>query len=62
MIRGYSCPLAALVPDHPERCKLAEALLTEVVGVAVREHCHKGERPRCRFEVPLAERGAKGDS
>jgi predicted ArsR family transcriptional regulator len=53
IIRGYSCPLAALVPDHPEVCQLAEALLTEIVGVPVREHCHKGERPRCCFEIPV---------
>lgn len=52
-IRGFSCPLAALVPDHPEVCKLAEALLTELVGVPVREHCEKTERPRCCFEIPL---------
>lgn len=54
-IRGYSCPLAALVPDHPQVCRLAEALLTKLVGVPVREHCDKGERPRCRFEIPLGE-------
>lgn len=53
VIRGYSCPLAAMVPDHPEVCGLAEALLTELIGVPVREHCSKGERPRCRFEIPL---------
>lgn len=52
-IRGYSCPLAAVVPDHPEVCQLTEALLSELVGVAVREHCEKGERPRCCFEIPL---------
>lgn len=52
-IRGFSCPLAALVPQHPEVCRLAETLLTEIVGVSVREHCDKGERPRCCFEIPL---------
>lgn len=57
-IRGFSCPLAALVPAHPEVCQLAETLLTELVGVPVREHCDKGERPRCCFEIPLA--GAAG--
>jgi predicted ArsR family transcriptional regulator len=55
-IRGYSCPLAALVPDHPQVCQLAEALLSELVGVPVREHCDQGERPRCCFEIPLGER------
>jgi predicted ArsR family transcriptional regulator len=52
-IRGYSCPLAALVPEHPEVCQLAEALLAEIVGVPVREHCQKGDRPRCCFEIAL---------
>ena len=55
IIRGFSCPLAALVPEHPQVCKLAEALLSEIVGVPVREHCQKGARPRCCFEVPLAQ-------
>lgn len=53
LIRGFSCPLVAVVPDHPEVCKLAEALLTELTGVPVSEHCDKGDRPRCCFEIPL---------
>ncbi len=53
VIRGYSCPLAAVVPGNPQVCHLAETLLTELVGVPVREHCQKGERPRCCFEIPL---------
>lgn len=52
-IRGFSCPLAALVPGHPQVCQLAEAMLSEIVGVPVREQCEKGERPRCCFEIPL---------
>lgn len=51
VIRGYSCPLAAVVPDHPEVCRLAETLLTEVAGVPVKEHCDRGEPPRCCFEA-----------
>jgi predicted ArsR family transcriptional regulator len=51
-IRGYSCPLAAVVPGHPEVCRLAETLLTELVGVPVQEHCDYGEVPRCCFTVP----------
>ncbi|HEY6540985.1 MAG TPA: ArsR family transcriptional regulator [Ktedonobacteraceae bacterium] len=50
-IRGYSCPLAAAVPGHPEVCTLAETLLTELAGVPVQEHCVYGERPQCRFAV-----------
>ena len=57
-IRGYSCPLAALVPAHPEACQLAEALLTEVVGAEVREECEKGARPRCCFRIAVDARTA----
>ena len=55
VIRGYSCPLTAVVPDHPEVCRLAEALLTEVAGLPVYEHCDRGERPRCCFEAAGAD-------
>ena len=52
VMRGYSCPLTDVVPGHPEVCRLAEALLAEVAGLPVREHCDRGgERPRCCFKV-----------
>ena len=51
VIRGYSCPLAGVSPDHPEVCRMAETLITELAGVPVYEHCDRGERPRCCFEV-----------
>ena len=54
-IRGYSCPLAAVTPDHPEVCRMAEALVAEVAGVQVHERCDRSERPRCCFEVAPAE-------
>jgi len=50
-IRGYSCPLAAVVPGHPEVCRLAETLLTELVGVPIHEHCLNTESPQCCFVV-----------
>jgi len=53
-IRGYSCPLAGVTPDHPEVCSMAEALVAEVAGVPVHERCDRGERPRCCFEVASA--------
>jgi predicted ArsR family transcriptional regulator len=55
VIRGYSCPLAGVAPDHPEVCRMAETLLTELAGVPVYEHCDRGERPRCCFEVAPAD-------
>ena len=54
-IRGYGCPLSAVTPDHPEVCRLAEALVAEVAGVPVHECCDRSERPRCCFEVAPAE-------
>jgi predicted ArsR family transcriptional regulator len=50
-IRGYSCPLAGVTPDHPEVCRMAETLIAEVAGVPVHERCDRGERPRCCFEI-----------
>jgi predicted ArsR family transcriptional regulator len=51
-IHGYSCPLAAAVQGHPEVCRLAQAMLTELIGVPVQECCQYGETPHCRFTVP----------
>jgi predicted ArsR family transcriptional regulator len=51
LIQGYSCPLGDVARDHPLTCRLAEALVGELVGTAVRERCERGERPRCAFEI-----------
>lgn len=50
-IRSESCPLAAAVAEHPEVCRLAEALLSEIIGGEVRERCDRDGSQRCRFEV-----------
>jgi len=55
VIRGYSCPLSAVTPNHPEVCHMAEALVAEVAGVQVYERCDRSERPRCCFEVAPAD-------
>ncbi|MCA1577477.1 MAG: ArsR family transcriptional regulator [Acidobacteria bacterium] len=52
VIRSSSCPLAAAVSVHPEVCRLAEALLAEIVQAPVEEHCQREPRPQCRFEIP----------
>ncbi|HXV17695.1 MAG TPA: helix-turn-helix domain-containing protein [Gemmatimonadaceae bacterium] len=54
VIRGFSCPLADAVRTHPATCHAAQGLVSELVGVPVREACDKGERPRCRFEIDKA--------
>jgi predicted ArsR family transcriptional regulator len=54
VIRGYSCPLAGVTPDHPEVCRMAETLIAELADVPVHERCDRGERPRCCFEIASA--------
>jgi DeoR family transcriptional regulator, suf operon transcriptional repressor len=54
IIRSASCPLGAVSVVHPEVCLLGQALVSEVVGVPVRERCARGQSPRCCFEVNAA--------
>ena len=61
IVRGYSCPLTAVVPDHPELCRLVEALLTELVGMPVSEHCDRNGSPRCCFETAPGSGTIRGD-
>jgi predicted ArsR family transcriptional regulator len=55
LIRGYSCPLVAVTPDHPEVCRMAETLISELADAPVREHCDREIEPRCCFEVTPSE-------
>lgn len=50
-IRGNGCPLAAVTGRHPEACLIAESLLTQIIGVPVKEHCVHGAAPSCCFEI-----------
>jgi predicted ArsR family transcriptional regulator len=59
VIQGYGCPLAGVTPDHPETCRMAEALIAELAGVPVYEHCDRGVKPRCCFKVVSSESTAQ---
>lgn len=48
-IRGFGCPLREAVAAHPEVCRIAAALLSEVVGYEVTECCDREAAPSCRF-------------
>jgi predicted ArsR family transcriptional regulator len=51
-VRGFSCPLATAVRENPLVCRVIESLLTQLLGVEVREQCDRGhERSRCCFEI-----------
>jgi predicted ArsR family transcriptional regulator len=51
-IVGCSCPLSVAVNERAEVCLAMQSMLRDVTGVAVREECDRGERPRCHFVVP----------
>ena len=51
VIEGNGCPLAAAVSVHPEVCRLAESLVSEIVKAPVHEQCDRTGRPKCRFEI-----------
>jgi predicted ArsR family transcriptional regulator len=51
LLRGFACPLAAVVRAEPSACLAVEELVEAVVGVPVRERCDRSDGPRCRFQV-----------
>lgn len=55
-IRGFDCPLGAAVTAHRQVCRVAEAMLADLLGVPVRERCEVEGDVRCRFEL-VADRG-----
>ena len=51
-IRGFGCPLSAVVIREPETCCLARGLVADVTGAEVIEQCDRsGGRARCAFRV-----------
>jgi predicted ArsR family transcriptional regulator len=50
-IVGNGCPFTAVTADHPEACLIAESMLSEIIGVPVKERCIHVPTPSCRFEI-----------
>jgi predicted ArsR family transcriptional regulator len=50
-IQGYNCPISAAVEGSPDACLIAETVLTDLIGVPMRQVCDPGPPPRCRFEL-----------
>jgi len=59
-IVGAGCPLAAVTGKHRAVCLAIEKLVSEVVGVRVRECCDRSERPRCCFEIAATAADRRG--
>jgi DeoR family suf operon transcriptional repressor len=51
IIKSAHCPWAVITSKHPEVCKVAEAMLSELLGLAVKEHCARGAVPSCYFHL-----------
>jgi predicted ArsR family transcriptional regulator len=52
-LRGFDCPLGAAATEHRQVCRIAESLLTDLLGVRVREQCRLGASPQCVFEIAV---------
>lgn len=53
LIRGTACPLAAITGDHTEVCQMVQTLISEIVGISVRQKCQREPIPKCCFELTL---------
>lgn len=51
VIQGFGCPLASAVSSRPEMCNAVQVFVADVADAVTHQHCHHGERPRCRFIV-----------
>lgn len=49
LIRGYACPLADVVREHPGACLIAQSMLEEITDMDVEEQCERNGAPRCSF-------------
>jgi predicted ArsR family transcriptional regulator len=50
-IKSESCPFADTVSEHPEVCKIAESLVSEIMGRPANESCDRTSLPKCRFLI-----------
>ena len=56
VVHGTTCPLAAITGDHTEVCQMMQTMVSAIMGVPVRERCHRGAVPKCCFEFTLSTR------
>jgi predicted ArsR family transcriptional regulator len=58
-IHSSSCPLSAVVREHPEICALVEKFLSHLCGTRVEETCARGKAPQCHFQLQERKRNKK---
>jgi predicted ArsR family transcriptional regulator len=55
VISSAACPFAAVVSEHPDICRLAEALVAQILEAEVEEQCDRRQVPKCRFAVQVSD-------
>lgn len=53
LVHGISCPFASVVCEHSSVCQMVGMLVSEIAQAPVREHCDRGEKVQCYFEVEM---------
>jgi predicted ArsR family transcriptional regulator len=53
VISSFGCPIAEAVSADARSCFAMEALLKDLTGLPVSEHCAHGAHPSCRFEIKM---------
>lgn len=53
VISSFGCPIAEAVIADTRSCFAMEALLKDLTGLPVAEHCDHGRHPSCRFEIKI---------
>ncbi len=54
VVSSFGCPIAEAVAADSRSCLAMEALLKDLTGLPVVEHCDHGAHPSCRFEIALS--------
>ncbi|MGE5173886.1 MAG: helix-turn-helix transcriptional regulator [Betaproteobacteria bacterium] len=57
VISSFGCPIAEAVIADARSCIAMEALLKDLTGLPVAEHCDHGAHPSCRFEIKIPRGG-----
>lgn len=53
VLNSHGCPLSAAVSADKRSCLAMEVLLKKITGLPVRESCHHGQHPQCRFVIRM---------
>lgn len=55
VIRGYDCPIAGAVRQHPDACRVVQSMLETMLGTPVVDSCDRSDQPRCCFAIQRSE-------